>query len=257
MLNRKPAALRPGGRPDSQPRRVRMGRRGLLGFLDDLRTRVKPTRGVLACLRRHPKAARRLRGKPGIIARSGAARGQLRPCGTVRGRSPTLATRRRRGAPIVGSGARFQWPRQKYQALETDWRAPSEASCDADLAPTRRGTTSTTPFNPGVPSCSSFPSPAAPLSVRPSFRPPVRRRVRPASSRSPPPTTRAGAPPRHRRQRIRRRLRRHARRAGREPRRRQGVHRRPPREHRRRGAHAPKPPAAATGRRRGHAPPSA
>ena len=33
--------------PDSQPRRVRKGRRGLLGFLDDLRTRVKPTRGVL------------------------------------------------------------------------------------------------------------------------------------------------------------------------------------------------------------------
>jgi hypothetical protein len=37
----------PGRTPDSQPRRVRKGRRGLLGFLDDLRTRVKPTRGVL------------------------------------------------------------------------------------------------------------------------------------------------------------------------------------------------------------------
>jgi hypothetical protein len=47
MLNRKPAALTRDGFPDSQPRRDRKVRRGLLGLLDDLRTRVKPTRGVL------------------------------------------------------------------------------------------------------------------------------------------------------------------------------------------------------------------
>jgi hypothetical protein len=38
----------PGDFPDSQPRRdPAKVRHGLLGFLDDLRTRVKPTRGVL------------------------------------------------------------------------------------------------------------------------------------------------------------------------------------------------------------------
>ena len=47
MLKRKPALLTRDGGPGSQPRRVCMVLRGLLGFLDDLRTRVKPTRGVL------------------------------------------------------------------------------------------------------------------------------------------------------------------------------------------------------------------
>jgi hypothetical protein len=37
----------PGRTPDLQPWRDRKVRHGLLGFLDDLRTRVKPTRGVL------------------------------------------------------------------------------------------------------------------------------------------------------------------------------------------------------------------
>src|SRR6516225_7150978 len=59
----------PGTSPDSQPRRVRKGRRGLLGFLDDLRTRVKPTRGVLDLpWRRHPKTDADPEDKRGIIA---------------------------------------------------------------------------------------------------------------------------------------------------------------------------------------------
>ena len=72
MLNRKPAALQPDMSPDSQPRHVRKGRRGLLGFLDDLRTRVKPTRGVLDLpLASFPQAEADPNDKPGIIAQSG------------------------------------------------------------------------------------------------------------------------------------------------------------------------------------------
>ncbi len=69
MLMRKPAALTREAFPDLQPRRdLCMVLRGLLGFLDDLRTRVKPTRGVLDCLLRHPPKAGRSEDKQGIIA---------------------------------------------------------------------------------------------------------------------------------------------------------------------------------------------
>jgi hypothetical protein len=59
----------PGRTPDSQPCRVRKGRHGLLGFLDDLRTRVKPTRGVLDLpLATLPEQEGDTNGKPMIIA---------------------------------------------------------------------------------------------------------------------------------------------------------------------------------------------
>jgi tryptophan 6-halogenase len=50
MLNRKPAALNRDFNPGLAAATRCMVLRGLLGFLDDLRTRVKPTRGVLFAL---------------------------------------------------------------------------------------------------------------------------------------------------------------------------------------------------------------
>jgi len=79
MLNRKPAALARDECPDSQPRRVRWGRRGLLGFLDDLRTRVKPTRGVLDLPATTSSGTDDSAGKSEIVADAGRLRHFLRP----------------------------------------------------------------------------------------------------------------------------------------------------------------------------------
>jgi len=95
--------------PDSQPRRVRKGRRGLLGFLDDLRTRVKPTRGVLDLpLATFPHMEADTEDKRRIIAESDRRR-HARP--GRRSSAAAGALPGRGGSSVRPCG--FQWPPAK------------------------------------------------------------------------------------------------------------------------------------------------